>query len=75
MDKIEWIKTGFIECDTCRAKPGSPALCAGCLHNRRVISTFHHEYNNLKKMIEDIPGQSWDSEYLPPHVIATRETA
>lgn len=27
----------FIECDTCRAKPGSPTLCAGCLNNRRVI--------------------------------------
>lgn len=27
----------FMECDTCRAKPGGPPLCAGCLHNRRVI--------------------------------------
>ena len=27
----------FVECDTCRAKPGSPTLCAGCLHNRQVI--------------------------------------
>jgi secreted protein with Ig-like and vWFA domain len=27
----------FMECDTCRAKPGSPTLCAGCLHNRRLI--------------------------------------
>jgi len=32
----------FMECDTCRAKPGSPYLCVGCLHNREVI-------NNLKK--------------------------
>lgn len=29
--------TGFMECDTCRAKPGTPPLCAGCLHNRSVI--------------------------------------
>lgn len=28
---------GFIECDTCRAKSGSPTLCLGCLHNRWVI--------------------------------------
>jgi hypothetical protein len=28
----------FIECDTCRAKPGSPDLCRGCLHNRYLIS-------------------------------------
>lgn len=27
----------FVECDTCRAKPGTPPLCAGCLHNRRLI--------------------------------------
>jgi hypothetical protein len=30
-------KGDFMECDTCRAKPGSPALCRGCLHNREVI--------------------------------------
>jgi len=28
----------FRECDTCAAKPGSPPLCSGCLHNREVIS-------------------------------------
>lgn len=27
----------FMECDTCKAKPGSPTLCAGCLNNRAVI--------------------------------------
>lgn len=27
----------FIECDTCRAKPGMPILCNGCLHNRNLI--------------------------------------
>lgn len=25
---------GFVECDSCRAKLGSPTLCSGCLHNR-----------------------------------------
>ena len=24
----------FVECDYCRAKPGSPVLCAGCLYRR-----------------------------------------
>lgn len=33
-------KDDFLECDTCRAKPGSPTLCAGCLHNRALISRF-----------------------------------
>lgn len=27
----------FAECDACRAKPGSPILCRGCLHNRHII--------------------------------------
>ena len=31
------IDNTFRECDTCSAKPGSPVLCAGCLHNREVI--------------------------------------
>lgn len=30
-------KLEFQECDTCRAKPGTPALCSGCLHNRWLI--------------------------------------
>ncbi len=28
----------FMECDTCRKKPGSPELCKGCLHNRELIN-------------------------------------
>lgn len=28
----------FTECDTCRAKPGSPDLCEGCLKNRKAIA-------------------------------------
>lgn len=32
------IEAEFIECDTCRVKPGSPVLCSGCLANRRTIS-------------------------------------
>ena len=28
----------FVECDTCRAKPGSPPLCYGCLRNRETIN-------------------------------------
>lgn len=29
--------TDFMECDACRAKPGSPLLCAACLHNRNLF--------------------------------------
>ena len=31
-------KNEFMECDDCRAKPGSPALCWGCIHNRALIT-------------------------------------
>ena len=31
----------FQECDTCRAKPGSPELCHGCYHNRSVIDKLN----------------------------------
>lgn len=27
----------FMECDPCKAKPGSPVLCESCLNNRAVI--------------------------------------
>lgn len=30
----------FMECDTCRAKSGSPYLCQGCLHNRAIIELY-----------------------------------
>lgn len=32
----------FMECDTCRAKAGSPTLCQGCLHNRTLIEKLNH---------------------------------
>ena len=28
----------FIECDTCRAKPGTPTLCAECLRRRNAMT-------------------------------------
>lgn len=27
----------FVECCTCKAKPGTPVLCESCLHNRHAI--------------------------------------
>lgn len=30
----------FTECDTCRAKLGSPILCNGCLANRAAIEAI-----------------------------------
>lgn len=34
---MEPLNLDFMECDTCRAKPGTPVLCAGCLHNRAAL--------------------------------------
>jgi len=39
-----------MECDTCRAKPGSPTLCLGCLHNRNVIE-------QLEKLVAKPPSK------------------
>ncbi len=30
----------FVECEACKAKPGTPLLCESCLANRQVISTL-----------------------------------
>lgn len=35
---FEAISIELVECDTCRAKLGMAQLCAGCVHNRLVIS-------------------------------------
>ena len=40
-------KADFMECDACRAKPGTPDLCSGCLYNRELVRnlkevTIHH---------------------------------
>ena len=32
--------TEFMECDTCRALPGTPPLCRGCMHNRALITAL-----------------------------------
>lgn len=37
----------FLECDTCRAKRGSPELCFGCVYNRGLIG-------RLKKQVEEL---------------------
>lgn len=37
------IKLQFKECAECEKKPGSPPLCASCLHNRAIISDLQEE--------------------------------
>jgi hypothetical protein len=55
-------KIDFIECDTCRAKPGSPTLCWGCLHNRQLISWQQGKIAELEGRLEaalhGVPAQA-----------------
>lgn len=32
-----FVREEFVECDECRAKPGSPALCRECLERRELL--------------------------------------
>lgn len=64
----EEIEKSFRECDTCSAKPGSPTLCSGCLHNRDLIISLHSRYLEVfrgmvegMKVIEGIKS-SWHRE-------------
>lgn len=41
----------FIECDTCRANPGSPKLCVGCVHNRKLIFEMLETNKYLQNII------------------------
>lgn len=43
----------FQECSVCASKPGTPALCASCLHNRTVIETLT-EKQKSPAMVEEL---------------------
>lgn len=44
----------FVECDTCRAKPGTPQLCAGCLANRASIAELEKSVACYAENLGDI---------------------
>jgi hypothetical protein len=76
MEKIE-----FVECDTCRAKPGSPILCGGCLKNRETISKLSNKpshsqlHQEIEKMFDErfplvVEESPWkDETYAREHEI------
>jgi len=49
----------FVECDTCRAKHGSPLLCVGCLTNRTTIRDLKerlaaiHAHEDAKALVRE----------------------
>lgn len=44
----------MMECDTCRAKPGAPTLCATCLYNRDEIDRLKTRCIQLEAALSDI---------------------
>lgn len=42
-------KGQFVECVSCRSKPGWPALCRGCLHNREVIGNLQRSFKETQR--------------------------
>lgn len=51
---LQYTRTSFVECPVCRAKPGSPPLCAECLERR--------ELHWLRGRIEQIASEMIDRE-------------
>lgn len=49
-----------MECSECRSKPGSPVLCAACIHNRRVVYDLQAEGRRLRGILMTV------ADSLPP---------
>ena len=55
----------FLECATCRAKPGSPELCDGCLNNRTAISRLQRHRMSEPRLVESTEDDDEDDESWP----------
>ncbi len=62
----------FMECDACRVKPGTPELCASCLHNRSLIEATQSpttkdfitkNFGRAIKKLGESPTSSWEEEF------------
>ena len=51
----------FVECDACRAKPGSPVLCQSCLANRNAIDVLRARYDELRAGLCSVLCDNLDS--------------
>lgn len=52
----------FTECDTCRAKAGTPTLCGGCMANRTQIEGLEAELAETKRAKARLEGE-YESVY------------
>ena len=48
------IQKEFIECDACRAKPGMPILCNGCISNRGLIEDQREYIKQITIMVGEM---------------------
>jgi len=58
------VSNKFVECDTCRAKPGSPVLCNSCLSNRALIEKLRDEAGKPQPKRVDYPVVQYFNYYL-----------
>jgi hypothetical protein len=50
--RAKFYVSDFQECDTCRAKPGSPLLCAGCIHNHNEQERFNEALDYAQSIVQ-----------------------
>jgi hypothetical protein len=53
----ESFRRRFMECDSCRGKPGMPILCVGCLQNRAALCAADDELSHAKQQLAEQSGE------------------
>jgi hypothetical protein len=67
-DRVSFIRPEFVECPSCRAKPGSPPLCADCLERRELFErrsrwTRETEHKVRDAALEESAKAAWSSRH------------
>ncbi len=66
--ELKPINFEFMECETCRAKPGTPLLCSGCLHNRTVIATLREDCKTMRTYTDWLTAKLTEAENKVLHL-------
>jgi hypothetical protein len=69
------VRPEFVECPTCLAKPGSPALCRECLERRELYGVVEKLRNaNTMGLVDRLLCRLWPpTGHIEADVLATRE--
>lgn len=51
---IDLMSIQYKECKACSEKPGSPALCEACFHNRSIVNQPKTELEFYRLIIEKL---------------------